>query len=99
MSIPTSRARAAIPVLASLTGSPPPAGGGSPPPGPPMVCQSLSPVFTLTPGQHHPDDPINYGTSQGLKLWYATTNLLLRELALSWERICAASEMIHLDKF
>ena len=94
MSVPTSCARAAVPVLTSLTGSPPPAGGGGPPPGPTMVAVTQPPVFTLTPGQHCPDDPIDYGMSQGLKLWYATTDLLPEEFDGTLDTVKVFSELL-----
>ena len=56
----------------------PPAGPGAPPdPAPPAIAQL--PVFAVTPGQHCPDQYINYGMTQGHKLWDATMEPLPEE--------------------
>ena len=56
----------------------PPAGPGAPP-DLALTAIAQPPVFALTLGQHHPDQYINYGTSQGLKLWHAATEPLPKE--------------------
>ena len=74
MSTSSTQMRSQAPAPATA----PPAGPGAPlDPAQAAIAQPL--VFALTPGQHHPDQYINYGMSQGLKLWHATTEPLPEE--------------------
>ena len=70
----SSRTRSQAPAPAAA----PPAGPGAPP-DPAQAAIAQPPVFALTPGQHRPDQYIDYGTSQGLKLWHAATEPLPEE--------------------
>lgn len=55
------------------------AGGGQPPAAPPVQPQAQLPIFALTPGQYHPNNFIDYGSAQGLKLWNAAMQALPME--------------------
>ena len=71
MSTPFAQARSTTPAAAPAGA--PPAGEAQPPD---LVVTAITqpPVFALTLRQHHPNDFIDYGSSQGLKLWYAATD-------------------------
>jgi len=55
-------------------------GGANVPPAPMAIAApTQQPIFALTPGQYRPDDFIDYGSAQGLKLWNAATEPLPEE--------------------